>query len=187
MHVTIITSKQGVQNCTCTWTKPKSLHHQTQGQRYPLATLESVAVAVGGSTHHNDEGVHSSVKSFAQTIAFSWLGHVGTVQMWCILRQKLWCIGMPFVPFGRIAILCKAMVRVTIGSSRLVCIPFKYKEFLYLLSKVFCSQASFCLFSFFPINISIFTTNMCEKVSIQYAVLGFEPSTFRTWVSSHNH
>ena len=93
--------------------------------------------AVGGSTHHNDEGVHSSVKSFAQTIAFSWLGHVGTVQMWCILRQKLWCIGMPFVPFGRIAILCKGMVRVTIGSSRLVCIPFKYKEFLYLLSKVF--------------------------------------------------
>ena len=25
------------------------------------------------------------------------------------------------------------------------------------------------------------------KMSIQYTVLGFEPTTFRTWVSSHNH
>ena len=25
------------------------------------------------------------------------------------------------------------------------------------------------------------------KMSIQYTVPGFEPTTFRTWVSSHNH
>ena len=53
------------------------------------------------------------------------------------------------MPFGRIAILCKGMVRVTIGSSRLVCIPFKYKEFLYLLSKVFVPKPVFVYFRFF--------------------------------------
>ena len=32
-----------------------------------------------------------------------------------------------------------------------------------------------------------FTTNLCEKMSIQYTALGFEPTTLRMWVSSHNH
>ena len=32
-----------------------------------------------------------------------------------------------------------------------------------------------------------FTTNVCEKMSIQYTVPGFEPTAFGTWVSSHNH
>ena len=36
-------------------------------------------------------------------------------------------------------------------------------------------------------NIKIFTTNKCETMSIQYLVLRFEPTTFRTWVSSHYH
>ena len=27
----------------------------------------------------------------------------------------------------------------------------------------------------------------CEKMSIQYTVLGFKRMTFDTWVSSHNH
>ena len=35
--------------------------------------------------------------------------------------------------------------------------------------------------------ITIFTTNICEKMSIQYTVSGFEPTTFGTWVSSLNH
>ena len=48
--------------------------------------------------------------------------------------------------------------------------------------------ASFCVyFRSFQTNITIFSTNICEKMSIQYTVLGFEPTTFRTWVSSHNH
>ena len=33
----------------------------------------------------------------------------------------------------------------------------------------------------------IFTTIKCETMSIQYTVLGFEPTTFSTWVSSDNH
>ena len=50
------------------------------------------------------------------------------------------------------------------------------------------SRALFQLFSSFQTNIiTILTTNQCEKMSIQYMVLGFKPTTFRTWVSSHNH
>ena len=45
----------------------------------------------------------------------------------------------------------------------------------------------FHLCSFFQTNITIFTANKCEKMSIQYTVLGYEPKTFGTWVSSHNH
>ena len=33
----------------------------------------------------------------------------------------------------------------------------------------------------------IFTTNICENLSIQYTVPGFEATTFGTRVSSHNH
>ena len=43
----------------------------------------------------------------------------------------------------------------------------------------------FVYFRSFQTNITIFT--ICEKMSIQYTVLGFEPTTFGTWVSSHNH
>ena len=32
----------------------------------------------------------------------------------------------------------------------------------------------------FSNNIKNFTTNKCEKMSIQYTVLGFEPTTFGT-------
>ena len=32
-----------------------------------------------------------------------------------------------------------------------------------------------------------FTRNEREIMSIQYTAFGFEPTTFRTWVSSHNH
>ena len=45
----------------------------------------------------------------------------------------------------------------------------------------------FRLFSSFHTDITIFTTNICEKMNIQYMVLGFEPTTFRTSFSFHNH
>ena len=38
----------------------------------------------------------------------------------------------------------------------------------------------FVYFRSFQTNITIFKTNICEKMSIQYSVLGFEPITFRT-------
>ena len=38
----------------------------------------------------------------------------------------------------------------------------------------------FHLFSTFQTNSTTFTTNQCEKMSIQYTVLGFEPTTFAT-------
>ena len=38
----------------------------------------------------------------------------------------------------------------------------------------------FRLFSSFQTNISILTTNKCEKMSIQYTLLGFIPMTFGT-------
>ena len=36
-------------------------------------------------------------------------------------------------------------------------------------------------------NNTNFTTNQCEKMSIQYTVPGFEPTTFLTLVVTHNH
>ena len=45
----------------------------------------------------------------------------------------------------------------------------------------------FVYFRSFQTNIKMFTTNICEKISIQYTVPGFEPTTFGMWVSSHNH
>ena len=43
------------------------------------------------------------------------------------------------------------------------------------------SPASFSfIFGLFQTNNTIFTTNICEKMSIQYMVPGFEPMTFRT-------
>ena len=38
----------------------------------------------------------------------------------------------------------------------------------------------FVYFRSFQTNITIFTTNICEKMSIQYTVPGFEPTTFGT-------
>ena len=49
------------------------------------------------------------------------------------------------------------------------------------------TPASFSfIFGLFKQTLQIFNTNICEKMSIQYTVLGFEPTTFGTWVSSHN-
>ena len=48
------------------------------------------------------------------------------------------------------------------------------------------SQASFSFIFVFS-NKHNFTTIKWEKMSIQYKVLGFEPTTFGTWLSSHNH
>ena len=47
----------------------------------------------------------------------------------------------------------------------------------------FLSGSSLVSFSFifvFSNNITIFTTNKCEKMSIQYTVLGFKTMTFGT-------
>ena len=44
------------------------------------------------------------------------------------------------------------------------------------------------IFGLFQININtIFTTNQSEKMSMQYTGLGFEPTTLRLQVSSHNY
>ena len=64
-------------------------------------------------------------------------------------------------------------------------------EILFLASKLFKNGPTLATFivyfwSFQTNIITIFTTNVCEKMSIHYAVLGFEPTTFRTSVSSHN-
>ena len=49
------------------------------------------------------------------------------------------------------------------------------------------SQPLYRLFLSFQTNITICTTNKCEKMSIQYMVLWFEHTTFRSWVSYPNH
>ena len=64
---------------------------------------------------------------------------------------------------------------------------FKSTPLLVFFPKNGPSQPLFHLFLSFQTNIIIFTTIICEKMSIQYMVLVFEPTTFKTCVSSHNH
>ena len=45
----------------------------------------------------------------------------------------------------------------------------------------------FVYFRSFQANIITIFTKINVKMSIQYTVLGIEPTTFRTWASSHNH
>ena len=56
---------------------------------------------------------------------------------------------------------------------------------LFLLFKNGPTSVSFsCIFGLYN---TIFTTNPCEKMSIQYMALGFEPTTFRSWGITLNH
>ena len=54
------------------------------------------------------------------------------------------------------------------------------------LKKWAISGLFFSLFLVFSNKQYIFTTNQCWKMSIQYPVLGFEPTTSWTRVTSHN-
>ena len=49
------------------------------------------------------------------------------------------------------------------------------------------SPASLCLFSFFTKKHYNSYNKFMSKMSIQYTTLGFKPTTFRTWVTSHDH
>ena len=57
--------------------------------------------------------------------------------------------------------------------------PYVYTQ-LILFFKWANPGLSFVYFQSFQTNNTIFTTNQCEKLSIQYAVPGFEPTTFST-------
>ena len=63
-------------------------------------------------------------------------------------------------------------------------------QFWFSHSYVFLNWPTPASFSFilglFKQTLQIFTTDLCEKISIQFTVLGFEPTTLWTWVSSHN-
>ena len=61
------------------------------------------------------------------------------------------------------------------------------ESYFFFLKKWANPGLFFVYFQSFQTNITIFTTNICEKMSIQYTVPGFEPMTFGLWVSSHNH
>ena len=52
---------------------------------------------------------------------------------------------------------------------------------MYLFLKNGPTRPLFHLFLSFQTQIIIFTTNKCEKMSIQYTVLGFKLTTFGTW------
>ena len=52
------------------------------------------------------------------------------------------------------------------------------KDLVYFFKKMGHPQTLFRLFSSFQTNFTIFTTNKCEKMSIQLTVLGFKPTTF---------
>ena len=45
----------------------------------------------------------------------------------------------------------------------------------------------FVCFCLYQTNNTIFTTNICEKMTIQYTAMGFEPTTSWIRVISHNH
>ena len=58
---------------------------------------------------------------------------------------------------------------------------------LLLVFKKMGQSSLFHLFSVFLNKHYNFYNKYMWKMSIQYTVPGFEPTTFRTWVSSHNH
>ena len=88
-----------------------------------------------------------------------------------------------FIPFLSSVIFCP---KILIESMSISQADFFYRP---ALANFFKGplRPLFRLFLCFQTNITILTANKCEKMSIQYTVLGFEPTTFRKWVSSHNH
>ena len=58
---------------------------------------------------------------------------------------------------------------------------------VFFLKKMAIFGHLFHLFSVFSNNTAIFETNKCEKRSIEHTVLGFEPTTSWSSVSSHDH
>ena len=70
-------------------------------------------------------------------------------------------------------------------TNRLLCHPYdilcerETRKNVFELLKMGHPRPLIRLFLFYQINVIIFT-NLCEKMSIQYMVLGFEPTTFRT-------
>ena len=62
-----------------------------------------------------------------------------------------------------------------------------WPKVFYFLKKWAILCLFFIYFQSFQNNITIFTTNICAKMSIQYPVPGFELMTLRLWVSSFNH
>ena len=96
----------------------------------------------------------------------------------------------------------KNILLVTEQSSLLDCLPLPRgriegrsiaksiaQQLMFFFKKKWANPGLFFLYfrSFKRNIVTIFTTNICEKMSIQYTVLGFDPTTFGTWVSSHNH
>ena len=62
-----------------------------------------------------------------------------------------------------------------------------YQKILLLFLKIGPTPASFSfIFGLFKQTLQFYNNNMW-KMSIQYTVPGFEPTTFGTWVYSHNH
>ena len=68
--------------------------------------------------------------------------------------------------------------------------------FIKSLSTHICISSAYLSFSKYPLrcrlgsryrNNPIFYTKSMWKMSIQYVTLGFKPTTFRTWVVTHNH
>ena len=64
-------------------------------------------------------------------------------------------------------------------------------QFFWQKKQFFCKNgpntSSFSFILSFQTRITIFTANICEKMSLQLMVLGFELMSFGTWVSSHYH
>ena len=59
----------------------------------------------------------------------------------------------------------------------------KYSKLLEISTKFFKwtnPGLFYHLFSVFSNSITIFTTNICEKMTIHYTVWGFKPTTFET-------
>ena len=53
--------------------------------------------------------------------------------------------------------------------------------------KIWPTPASFCLFPVFSNKQYIFYNKSMWKMSIQYTVPGFNPTTLHKWVVTHNH
>ena len=76
---------------------------------------------------------------------------------------------------------------LTVEGLHLYCITLAQNEKILLFLKMRHPRSLFHFLVFFKQTSIQFYNKLSEKMSIQYMALGFEPTTFRMWVSSHNH
>ena len=120
------------------------------------------------------------------------------LQLYLCMFRSLWMFRRVLIDvvYNYICLMltCVRLVRCALTLSAITsnCLPVPVVwrqnwNFSFIFYKMGQPRPLFRLFSVFSNKQYIFSTNQCEKISIQYMALGFKPTTFRTWVVTRNH